>query len=132
MPRGGIEPPTRGFSVLKNSLFKFSLFFANSLYLFIFIDFKISPCFLHLDSLRSDLRPFGHYMVTAAERGHAKTYKRFVESLASDPDQDYVLWDSELKEFGIRVWPSGRKTYFLRYRAQIESNDTRPSASMGK
>ena len=47
-----------------------------------------------------------------------KLTKRFVESLAPDPDQDYTLWDSELKEFGIRVWPSGRKTYFLRYRAQ--------------
>ncbi|WP_089945992.1 Arm DNA-binding domain-containing protein [Candidatus Entotheonella palauensis] len=47
-----------------------------------------------------------------------KLTKRFVESLAPDPERDYIIWDSELKEFAIRVWPSGRKTYFLRYRTQ--------------
>jgi hypothetical protein len=28
----------------------------------------------------------------------------------------YIVWDSELKGFGVRVAESGTKTYFIRYR----------------
>jgi integrase len=48
----------------------------------------------------------------------AKLTKRFVESLAPDALKDYVVWDAELAEFAIRVWPSGRKVYFVRYRTK--------------
>jgi integrase len=48
----------------------------------------------------------------------AKLTKRFVESLEPDSLKDYVLWDTELTEFAIRVWPSGRKVYFVRYRTK--------------
>lgn len=27
-----------------------------------------------------------------------------------------LRWDDDIKGFGVRVWPSGRKTFFLRYR----------------
>jgi len=41
--------------------------------------------------------------------------KRVVEALAAKSDR-YVVWDSELKGFGVRVTPQGRKTYLVRYR----------------
>ena len=45
-----------------------------------------------------------------------KINKRLVDSLQADPDRDVVVWDSELRGFGVRVKPSGRKTYILQYR----------------
>lgn len=29
---------------------------------------------------------------------------------------DHFLWDTEIKGFGIRIWPSGRKTFIAKYR----------------
>jgi integrase len=51
----------------------------------------------------------GDHMVTK------RLTKRVVESLAPGSDR-YVVWDSELKGFGVRVTPQGRKTYLVRYR----------------
>ena len=45
-----------------------------------------------------------------------KLTKRTVEGVKPDPERDLVLWDSEIPGFGIRVWPSGRRTYILKYR----------------
>lgn len=41
--------------------------------------------------------------------------KRVVEAFASKADR-YFVWDLELKGFGVRVSPQGRKTYIVRYR----------------
>ena len=41
--------------------------------------------------------------------------KRFIDTLRV-VDQDAVWWDSELRGFAIRVWPSGQRTFFVRYR----------------
>jgi integrase len=43
--------------------------------------------------------------------------KRVVDS--AEPQQNkngYFIWDDELKGFGVRVMPSGRKTYWAQYR----------------
>ncbi|MFO1173387.1 MAG: site-specific integrase [Hyphomicrobiaceae bacterium] len=45
-----------------------------------------------------------------------KLTKRIIE-LATSSDRDQFLWDSEVKGFGVRIWPSGRKTFVAKYRA---------------
>lgn len=45
-----------------------------------------------------------------------KLTKRFVDSLK--PEQsDYFAWDDELKGFGVRISPKGKKTFLIQYRA---------------
>nr|WP_255568132.1 site-specific integrase [Brevundimonas sp. PAMC22021] len=41
--------------------------------------------------------------------------KRVVEALAPR-DERYVVWDSDLKGFGVRISPQGRRTYLARFR----------------
>lgn len=50
-----------------------------------------------------------------------KLTKRFVESIPPHEKDELLLWDSELKGFGIRVFPTGRRTYFVQYRNQFGS-----------
>ncbi|HZG28323.1 MAG TPA: site-specific integrase, partial [Ensifer sp.] len=45
-----------------------------------------------------------------------KLTKRIIDGLEAR-DKDYFEWDDELPGFGVRVWPSGRKTYVAQYRA---------------
>ena len=47
-----------------------------------------------------------------------KITKRMVDSLAPKPEGDVVVWDAELKGFGIRVKPSGAGSYCLQYRTK--------------
>jgi len=44
-----------------------------------------------------------------------KLTKRFVESLVIE-SKDYIAFDTEVNGFGIRVMPSGRKSYVIQYR----------------
>ena len=44
--------------------------------------------------------------------------KRTVEALKSNRERDTFLWDSELRGFGVRVKPSGTKTFIIQYRNQ--------------
>ncbi|MBO4169699.1 tyrosine-type recombinase/integrase [Cereibacter azotoformans] len=44
-----------------------------------------------------------------------KLNKRAVDGLEAR-ERDYFEWDDEMSGFGIRVWPSGTKTYVVRYR----------------
>lgn len=44
--------------------------------------------------------------------------KRFVEALVAPADDDLFCWDGELKGFGVRVKPSGVKSYVLKYRTR--------------
>ncbi len=47
-----------------------------------------------------------------------KLTKRIVEGTKPKADQEVIVWDSELRGFGVRVFPSGRRTYFVQYRNQ--------------
>jgi integrase len=45
-----------------------------------------------------------------------KLTRTSVEKL-TPTQKDYIEWDSEMKGFGVRVWPSGTKTWVCQYRA---------------
>src|SRR3954462_5820970 len=45
----------------------------------------------------------------------ARLTKRFVE-LVTDRVVDEVWWDAQLRGFAVRVWPSGQRAFFVRYR----------------
>lgn len=45
----------------------------------------------------------------------ARLTKRFVDGLPP-ADVDVFWWDTDLRGFAVRVWPSGQKTFLLRYR----------------
>ena len=46
----------------------------------------------------------------------AKLLKRTVDALRPHPDRDVFAWDGELRGFGVRVKPSGVKSYLVQYR----------------
>lgn len=46
----------------------------------------------------------------------ARITKRSVDA-AAPTDREFFLWDDELKGFGLRVYPSGRKMYLAQFRA---------------
>jgi integrase len=46
----------------------------------------------------------------------ARLTKREVDSLRPLPDRDVFAWDGEIRGFGVRVKPTGSKTYFVQYR----------------
>ena len=45
-----------------------------------------------------------------------KIMKRTVDALQPEPDRDVFKWDTELRGFGVRVKPSGVKSYLVQYR----------------
>ncbi|MDX5464097.1 MAG: Arm DNA-binding domain-containing protein, partial [Alphaproteobacteria bacterium] len=47
-----------------------------------------------------------------------KLTKKAVDQIVADPDRDVFAWDSELPGFGLRVKPSGAKTFLLQYRTR--------------
>ncbi|OJX04769.1 MAG: hypothetical protein BGO76_07040 [Caedibacter sp. 38-128] len=48
-----------------------------------------------------------------------KLTKRVIESINPHKENEILIWDRELRGFGIRVYPTGRKTYFVQYRNQF-------------
>ena len=48
-----------------------------------------------------------------------KLTKRLVESIKPHETNELLVWDSELKGFGVRIFPTGRRTYFVQYRNQF-------------
>ncbi len=46
----------------------------------------------------------------------AKIMKRTVDALQAEAGHDVFAWDTELRGFGVRVKPSGVKSYLIQYR----------------
>jgi hypothetical protein len=46
----------------------------------------------------------------------AKLTKKSVETLESPAEKQIILWDSEIRGFGVRAMPSGLKTFVVQYR----------------
>ena len=46
----------------------------------------------------------------------ARITKRVVDSLAVR-EREYMVWDRDIKGFGVRVHPSGRKVYLVKLRS---------------
>ena len=46
----------------------------------------------------------------------AKIMKRTVDALRPKPGRDVFAWDTEMRGFGVRVKPSGVKTFLVQYR----------------
>lgn len=53
--------------------------------------------------------------MTTKDAAQQRLTRRTVEAAGKAADR-YTLWDSDLKGFGLRVEPSGTKTYVVRYR----------------
>lgn len=49
-----------------------------------------------------------------------KLTKRIVETALAE-SKDYVLWDDELPGFGLRIFPTGKRSYLIQYRADGRS-----------
>ena len=47
----------------------------------------------------------------------AKITKRIVDAAESD-SKDFCIWDTEIKGFGLKVTPKGRKVYLAQYRVK--------------
>jgi len=67
----------------------------------------------------------------AQQKRIRKLTKRVVDS-AKPKLKRYIVWDSDLSGFGLRVEPTGRKTFIARYRAGGGRSGTLRQATIGR
>lgn len=51
--------------------------------------------------------------------------KRLIDSTKPDPEREIRLWDDDPRGFGIRIKPSGVKTFFVQYRSPVTDRKVR-------
>ncbi len=54
--------------------------------------------------------------MSSKKTNKTKLTKRVVESAVPNPTKRIEIWDTEVTGFYVRVYPTGKKTYFLQYR----------------
>ena len=67
----------------------------------------------------------------SVQKRSQKLTKRLVDTAKPDTKR-YIIWDSELAGFGLRVEPTGRKTFIARYRAGGGRSGTPRQATIGR
>ena len=72
------------------------------------------------------------YLALTPTREHARREKMIAEKLSKTvveriktADQDVVVWDNSLPGFGVRVKPSGVRSYIIQYRNRNTSASRR-------
>jgi len=65
------------------------------------------------------------------EKRPQRLSKRVVDAIKPEPGR-LIIWDSELVGFGLRVEPTGRKTFIARYRAGGGRSGTLRQATIGR
>ena len=66
-----------------------------------------------------------------AQRGPQRLTKRLVDAVKPQSAR-YIIWDSGLPGFGLRIEPTGRKTFIARYRAGGGRSGTLRQATIGR
>ncbi|MBY0272336.1 MAG: Arm DNA-binding domain-containing protein [Alphaproteobacteria bacterium] len=54
--------------------------------------------------------------MSSQKTNKTKLTKRVVESAVPNPIKRIEIWDTEVTGFCVRIYPTGKKTYFLQYR----------------
>jgi len=61
---------------------------------------------------------------------HQKLTKKYVENL-SPGTSDQIIWDTEIAGFGVKVTPTGKRSYFVKYRVGGGRNGRQRKPSIG-
>ena len=54
-----------------------------------------------------------------------KITKRSVEGLTIAERKEVYLWDSDLKGFGVKITPKGKRVYLIQYKTRLGKTRTR-------
>lgn len=54
--------------------------------------------------------------MVAKSENKVKLTKRLVDSTQANLEKRYSIWDNEIQGFHLRIYPTGRKVYYLQYR----------------
>ena len=72
-----------------------------------------------LGTVHADLSSISTYPVPGLEPRRRKSMTRITKKAVdalSAREREYMLWDRDIRGFGVRVHPSGRKVYLVKYR----------------
>ena len=51
-----------------------------------------------------------------------KLTKKFIDAQLYNGSAKHILWDGEVKGFGVRIYPTGKKSFVLDYRDNNRKN----------
>lgn len=60
--------------------------------------------------------PRGNLLVTQKRGGGVKLTKKFIDAQVYNGKAQHIIWDDEIPGFGVRIYPTGKKSFVLSYR----------------